>query len=353
MTTAWKYIPVMTVALLAASCSADGGADGGDVEQQSSALVSGSTCNSQNAVGAVPGCQRSLLDTIAYAEGTRGRGKDGYDVTYAYTFYADSCNRHPFANRDCTRASGICSSASGRYQFLLETWKGQNLPNFWPENQDRAAVRLVTGKRKVSLPADRRMSGTEFSSALDKLSWEWASFPPSRYPGQNGYSRDELWKFYTTQPSCSDPVGADGCTATERANAGKFGCTCVNHAGEGGMCPGDGCTATEQQNASKFGCSCVEHKGEGGMCPGDGCTELERQNASKFGCSCVDHKGEGGMCPGDGCTELERQNASKFGCFCVDHKGAGGACPGNGCTAKETNDCAAFGSRCNGHKCVR
>jgi hypothetical protein len=84
----------------------------------------------------------------------------------------------------------------------------------------------------------------------------------------------------------------------------------------------------------------------------DGCTAVERANAAKFGCSCVDHHGSGGFCPGSGCTALETANAAKFGCGCVDHKGAGGFCPGTGCTAKETNDCHAAGRGCSLHKCV-
>jgi GH25 family lysozyme M1 (1,4-beta-N-acetylmuramidase) len=114
----------------------------------------------------------------------------------------------------------------------------------------------------------------------------------------------------------------------------------------------DGCTAVERANAAKFGCFCVEHKGAGGFCPGSGCTPLETTNAATFGCSCVDHHGAGGFCPGSGCTALETANAAKFGCGCVDHKGAGGFCPGTGCTAKETNDCQTKGHTCSLHKCV-
>lgn len=84
----------------------------------------------------------------------------------------------------------------------------------------------------------------------------------------------------------------------------------------------------------------------------DGCTAVERANAAKFGCQCVNHKGSGGFCPGSGCTALETANAAKFGCNCVDHKGAGGFCPGTGCTFHETLGCQAKGQKCSLHACV-
>ncbi|HEY5946041.1 MAG TPA: glycoside hydrolase family 25 protein, partial [Kofleriaceae bacterium] len=90
----------------------------------------------------------------------------------------------------------------------------------------------------------------------------------------------------------------------------------------------------------------------GGAVGSDGCTATERADAAKFGCSCVDHHGAGGFCPGSGCTALETTNAAKFGCSCVDHHGAGGFCRGSGCTIKETNDCQAKGQGCSLHECT-
>jgi muramidase (phage lysozyme) len=260
-----------------------------------------------------------MLDMIAYAEGTRGYSKDGYNVKFGFGLFG-SCDRHP---NDCVRMSnGDCSTAAGRYQFLIGTWSGLGYPNFWPENQDRGGVRLITEKRRVALPGDRLLSATEFGNAMDRLSLEWASLPGSPY-GQGGKSLDQVWSVYRSGGSCSEPVGSDGCTATERANAAKFGCACVNH------------------------------KGEGGMCPGDGCTEQERANAAKFGCQCVDHKGSGGMCEGTGCTAAEAANCAKVGCGCADHKCGGGFCGGSGCTAREEGECKDRGMRCVNHQCER
>jgi len=114
----------------------------------------------------------------------------------------------------------------------------------------------------------------------------------------------------------------------------------------------NGCTATENANAGHFGCACVNHQASGGFCDGTGCTAQATNDAAHFGCACVDGQASGGFCDGSGCTPKETEDAAKFGCSCVDHRGNGGACPGTGCTAKETSDCGKFGATCSRHKCV-
>jgi hypothetical protein len=230
--------------------------------------------------------------------------------------------KHYIAMQDAAAASGVALRISSGFRTMA---KQQYLYRCYTRG---TSCNSCNNCNRAAKPG---YSNHQSGQALDLNSkgpgvMAWLNAHAAEY----GFARtvaDEEWHWEwlgggKSVEACGGPVGADGCTPTERANASKFGCACVNHQGEGGMCPGDGCTATEQQNASKFGCSCVEHQGAGGMCPGDGC------------------------------TQLERQNALKFGCFCVDHQGAGGACPGTGCTAKETNECAAYGKECNGHECI-
>lgn len=139
-------------------------------------------CDASKAKGAVPAKHRALLDTIAYTEGTKGRGKDGYNVTFAYRYFS-SCARHP----NMKVCSGrYCSTAAGRYQFLTTTWKGLGYSNFGPANQDKGAMKLVA-RRGVKAPTGRAMTATEFTNAMNRLSYEWASLPPGRY-GQPAYS---------------------------------------------------------------------------------------------------------------------------------------------------------------------
>lgn len=155
------------------------------------------SCTPSRAAGAVPAKQRALLDTIAWTEGTSGRGSDGYNVIVGYKYTA-SCNRHP--DRLVRLSSSLSSTAAGRYQFLTSTWKGLGYPTFRPDDQDRAGVKLVL-RRGVKLPTDRALTATELSNALSKLSYEWASLPPSRY-GQPVKSASQIRAEYCRHARC-------------------------------------------------------------------------------------------------------------------------------------------------------
>jgi muramidase (phage lysozyme) len=336
----------IAIAITATGASPGCAADTSDSVSSTEQALSGETCDPGNAVGIVSATRKAMLDTIAWAEGTRGAGKDGYNVAFTFRYFA-RCDVHPNL-RICS--GSLCSTAAGRYQFLNGTWNGLRLPNFWPENQERGAMTLI-GRRGVTLPEHQPLSATAFAAAMDKLSWEWASLPPPRY-GQGGKTLAALWDLYS-QLAGAGAVGSDGCTAVERNNAAQFGCVCVNHQASGGFCDGSGCTATERDNAAQFGCACVDHQPSGGFCPNSGCTARETLNAAQFGCQCVDHKAAGGWCDGSGCTALEITNCAKFGCGCVDHQCGGGFCGGSGCTARETDNCAQFGCECQDHKCAR
>src|SRR5678815_4746336 len=86
---------------------------------------------------------------------------------------AGNCEQHPNRMIDGT-------TAAGRYSLLYRTWRDLKLPNFHPDNQDRAAMALIE-RRNVVLPHDAPLTDSEFQDALDKLSHEWATLPPSRY----------------------------------------------------------------------------------------------------------------------------------------------------------------------------
>ncbi len=154
------------------------------------------SCAPARATGIVSAKRKALLDTIAYAEGTRGYSQDGYNVLYSFKTISD-CNKHP--NR--TICSGAyCSTAAGRYQFLTKTWNGLKLPNFRPENQTRGAMTLISW-RKASIPEGRALTATEFANVMNKISWEWASLPPGRY-GQPMKSMSTLRSQYCKLAGC-------------------------------------------------------------------------------------------------------------------------------------------------------
>lgn len=161
-----------------------------------SAVTGIESCAPARAVGVVTSKRKALLDTIAYAEGTKGYSQDGYNVLFSFKTVSD-CNSHP--NRVICSGS-YCSSAAGRYQFLNTTWKGLGLPNFRPENQTRGAMTLISW-RKATIPADRAMTATEFANVMDRISYEWASLPPGRY-GQPIKTMSQLRATYCSFAGC-------------------------------------------------------------------------------------------------------------------------------------------------------
>lgn len=159
------------------------------------------TCDPERAEGVVGFYQKALHDSIAFAEGTRNHSNDGYDVMFSFKIMT-SCGSHP---NKCISFGSSCSTAAGRYQFLTGTWNSvksaQSLTSFEPENQERGGAYLVKTVRKVTVPQDRPMTASEFSNAMNKLSWEWASLPPGRY-GQPTKTLSQMRTMYCSLAGC-------------------------------------------------------------------------------------------------------------------------------------------------------
>lgn len=164
-------------------------------------VASGGTCDPSRAGGAVNRFEKALHDAIAYAEGTRNEGKDGYNVLFSNRKIG-SCARHP---NQCIAFGSTCSTAAGRYQFLTTTWNSvkaaRGLSSFEPEEQERGAAYLVGNVRRVTIPTDRALSASEFSNAMSKLSYEWASLPPGRY-GQPSKTMSQVRAVYCNAAGC-------------------------------------------------------------------------------------------------------------------------------------------------------
>jgi muramidase (phage lysozyme) len=170
--------------------------DGGNVDP-----TDFGTCSPERAEGAVGDYQKALHDSIAFAEGTLDYSKDGYNVLFGFKTVS-SCSSHP---NKCLKFGSSCSTAAGRYQFLNDTWKSvksaKGLSSFEPENQERAGAYLIGTVRKVTVPQSRAMTASEFSNAMSKLSWEWASLPPGRY-GQPNKSMSQMRAKYCSLAGC-------------------------------------------------------------------------------------------------------------------------------------------------------
>lgn len=161
----------------------------------------GPTCAPQRAQGVLNEFEKALHDTIAFAEGTRDRSKDGYDIIFGGKTIP-SCARHP---NICVPFQNTCSTAAGRYQFLNRTWESianvKGYATFEPENQERGAAYLIASVRKATVPSDRALSASEFTNVITKLSFEWASLPPGQY-GQPIRTMSELRTFYCKLTQC-------------------------------------------------------------------------------------------------------------------------------------------------------
>lgn len=161
----------------------------------------GDTCAPERAQDVVGRFQKALHDTIAHAEGTRDSGKDGYNILFS-NLTTPSCARHP--NR-CIKFGSTCTTAAGRYQFLVGTWNSISNAKGWatfePENQERGAAYLISSVRKATVPQDRALTASEFTNVITKLSYEWASLPPGQY-GQPKRSISELRSVYCKIAGC-------------------------------------------------------------------------------------------------------------------------------------------------------
>ncbi len=193
--------PLVLLAACSGSHADDGTPESVGTENE---YLSAPTCAPSLANGAVAREHRALLDTIAFTEGTRGRGQDGYNVTFAYHYFT-SCAHHP--NLDIC-SGGYCSTAAGRYQFLTTTWNGLGMPSFHPDNQDRGAMKLVS-RRGAFVPTSRSLTATEFVNVMDRISYEWASLPPGRY-GQPSYSMTATRAKYCSFAGCDGTSGSGG-----------------------------------------------------------------------------------------------------------------------------------------------
>jgi muramidase (phage lysozyme) len=186
---------------LAETTPGDGDGDADGEPDTNPGPVDGATCAADRATGIVGRFQKALHDTIAFAEGTRDRSKDGYDVIFS-GITVNSCSKHP--NR-CIKFGSTCSTASGRYQFLSGTWKSvQNVrgyATFEPENQERGAAYLIATVRKATIPQDRALTAAEFQNVITKLSFEWASLPPGQY-GQPIKTMAQMRTMYCSLAGC-------------------------------------------------------------------------------------------------------------------------------------------------------
>ena len=128
---------------------------------------------------------KAWLDTIAWAEGA------DYNVQFTGAKF-EGFSDHP---RQIRTDNGLSSDAAGRYQFLSTTWDDYCSDlDFSPTSQDQCAVRLLDKKQGALAEVLQGEAGVD--AALQKISYEWASLPPYRYPGQGQYTNADIKAYY-------------------------------------------------------------------------------------------------------------------------------------------------------------
>jgi muramidase (phage lysozyme) len=134
----------------------------------------------------------AFLDMLAFAEGTAGKGDDGYNVLVGGTLFNGYAG-HPGRSMWLPRYK-IHSTAAGRYQFLLRTWrvleKQLKLIDFSPQSQDRGAMELIRGRGALD-----DVKAGYLVAAIAKCAKEWVSLPGADY-GQREVALDELRAAY-------------------------------------------------------------------------------------------------------------------------------------------------------------
>lgn len=164
--------------------------------------------------------ESTLLDTIAYFEGTIGRSANGYDVLLGYKIMngwdvntefghqcifalSTGCKDKSWYIEKNSAGEIVNSSAAGRYQFVGTTWnslskKLRNVDNapMTKENQDEFGLNLVKSRGVKEDDLEKALQSLDnFKSMLKKMENEWASFKLS-LNGNYGITPEMGWEFY-------------------------------------------------------------------------------------------------------------------------------------------------------------
>lgn len=125
---------------------------------------------------------RDFLDILAKAEGTYGKGDNGYNVAFGGDTTV-GYDAHPGQYYEFTQTDGKKNrtSAAGRYQFIKPTYdtlaQRLGVTDFSPETQDRMALELIRENGALD-----DVLGGNYEAAINKLGGVWASLPSSTAP---------------------------------------------------------------------------------------------------------------------------------------------------------------------------
>ena len=149
----------------------------------------------------------AFLDLVGQSEGTttsKATHDDGYDIIVSgmnglnsfadYSAHPFAAGRPPIVVRTAPKL--LESTASGRYQITLPTWKSitERWTNtvFSPQAQDAAALQLLK-----ECGALNHIDSGNIAAAIEAACETWASFPGNSY-GQGGRTLAWLLESYAT-----------------------------------------------------------------------------------------------------------------------------------------------------------
>lgn len=136
--------------------------------------------------------RNAFLSAISKAEGTYGRGDDGYNVLVGGTLFY-GYDDHP--RRLVKLNDKLSSTAAGRYQLLeryYDAYKKQlKLNDFSPASQDAIAIQQIKECKALD-----DVDAGRIAEAIKKCARIWASLPGAGY-GQREVSLDKLLADYT------------------------------------------------------------------------------------------------------------------------------------------------------------
>lgn len=140
----------------------------------------------------IPKQIRAMLDTIAWAEGTIGRGMNGYNIGVGYfkipnwnVNYTNGCPRIKltFYNKKTHKVSFTLSKGYwGRYQYGVDTWVGVNGSNkaFTKVNQDLTCAKQIKSILGAVVYDNLHLYMNDINGVYkicEKLGKTWSSIP--------------------------------------------------------------------------------------------------------------------------------------------------------------------------------
>lgn len=153
---------------------------------------------------------KALVDLIALTEGTMGTGKfNGYDILVTGVLmpgFNSFTATPPHPNIAIKTSYSDPSTASGRYQFVINTWNlimgvGTSMSKF---NQDYACWKNILNSAHVPLILINKIDSDKnsFNAAINLMAHQWASLPilndpKGLYKQAGRFSFDTLYQYYT------------------------------------------------------------------------------------------------------------------------------------------------------------